>query len=156
MDGWMDVCVHTCLRVCPIDVYDGGSNGLHDVTAVALLPSAVVGLCGEAQLVVDYEVHTATHVKVRQRSQTQRLCHNALGREGSVTMHLQTQDLGGRTRGGDISGVQAVAVCVWVVSSGELSGPGLAYSHRTHSLQVGGIGQHGHMHSPTTDCQVHR
>lgn len=56
-------------------------------------PPSVVPFGGEAQLVVDNEVHSAPHVEVRQVGEREGLGHDALPSKSSVSMDQNTEHL---------------------------------------------------------------
>uniref|UniRef100_A0A146YLN3 Uncharacterized protein n=1 Tax=Fundulus heteroclitus TaxID=8078 RepID=A0A146YLN3_FUNHE len=89
------------------------------------------GVGGEADLVVDHHVHGAVGGVGRQVGQVESLVHDALTREGCVSVH---QD-----------GHHPVPL---VVSAVELVGFGLALNHGVHGLQVGRVGHQGQRDVP--------
>ena len=119
------------LRVLPVDVEDGDLEHPRDVGGVAG-GAAVLGVGGEADLVVDDDVDRAARGVAGQPGEVQRLGDDALAHEGGVAVDEQRQDP--PARGG-------------IVAHAVLLGAGAALDDGVDELEVAGVERHRQVHA---------
>lgn len=82
---------HAGLRIVAVDVEDRRADHLGDVGAVFGGPG-MFGCGGEADLIVDHDVHGAAGAITGQQRQVERLGHHALTGERGVAVQHERQD----------------------------------------------------------------
>ena len=130
---------HHRLRVVAVHVQDRRLDHLGDVAAVHRRARVARVAGGEADLVVDDEVHRAAGVEAARLRQLQRLHDDALAGEGRVAMDQHRHDL--------------VALRV---AAALLARAHRALDHRVHDLEVRGIEGQRDVHVAAGRAQVGR
>ncbi|GBD05588.1 hypothetical protein HRbin20_01176 [bacterium HR20] len=77
---------NACLWVVPIDVQDGYLQKLCNATCI-WCRTTVLGGCGKTDLVVDDDVYRSSGTVATKPRKVQRLLHDSLPCEGSITMN---------------------------------------------------------------------
>ncbi|RUS31558.1 hypothetical protein BC938DRAFT_477571 [Jimgerdemannia flammicorona] len=113
------------LDVVTIDVEHGGVDGLCNVGAVRRR-AGEAGVGGEPDLVINDDVDGPAGGVGRECVETDSLVDNALGGDGSITVHDDGHSVG-----------------TLIIFGVELESSRLTQHHRVHGLQVGWVGNQG-------------